>query len=139
MEGYAAEGERTMQRCFGWLSEQDRRRYAAVEAAQLGHGGVEDIARVLECDPQTSRPGLRALEEEEDAAAGRRRKKGGDACREQSRRRPWQQPGANCGRSALPALRGAQARCGPTGRGASGRDGCERWARPSVAARSGGR
>jgi hypothetical protein len=79
MEGYSAEVERKMQRFFRWLSEKDRRRYAAIEAAKLGHGGIEYIARVLVCDPQTIRQGLRDLEEEEDAAAGRIRKKGGDA------------------------------------------------------------
>src|SRR5467141_3826169 len=77
MEVYAAEVERKMQRFFAWLSEKDRRRYAAVEATTLGHGGVEYIARVLACDPTTMRQGLRDLEEEEDAAAGRIRKKGG--------------------------------------------------------------
>src|SRR5262245_41830533 len=51
MEEYPAEIEGKMQRFFGWLSEKDRRRYAAVEAAKLGHGGVEYIARVLACDP----------------------------------------------------------------------------------------
>ena len=45
MDGYSAEIEQKMQRFFGWLSEKDRRRYAAVEAAKLGHGGVEYIAR----------------------------------------------------------------------------------------------
>jgi hypothetical protein len=79
MEAYSADVERKMKRFFGWLSEKDRRRYAAVEAAQLGHGGVEYIARVLECDPQTIRHGLRDLEGAEDLAAGRIRKKGGDA------------------------------------------------------------
>ena len=69
MDGYSAEIEQKMQRFFGWLSEKDRRRYAAVEAAKLGHGGVEYIARVLGCDPQTIRQGLRDLEEAEDAAA----------------------------------------------------------------------
>jgi hypothetical protein len=78
MDGYSAEIEQKMQRFFGWLSEKDRRRYAAVEAAKLGHGGVEYIAQVLECDPKTIRQGLRDLEEEEDAAAGRIRKKGVD-------------------------------------------------------------
>ena len=77
MDGYSAEIEQKMQRFFRWLSEKDRRRYAAVEAAKLGHGGVEYIARVLGCDPQTIRQGLRDLEEAEDAAAGRIRKKGG--------------------------------------------------------------
>jgi hypothetical protein len=124
MEVYSAEVERKMKRFFGWLSEKDRRRYAAVEAAKLGHGGVEYIARVLECDPKTIRQGLRDLAEEEDAAAGRIRKKGVDACREQSRSRHWKQTCANCCRSSLPALRCAKARCGPTCRCASCRDGC---------------
>ena len=69
MDGYSAEIEQKMQRFFGWLSEKDRRRYAAVEAAKLGHGGVEYIARVLGCDPQTIRQGLRDLEEAEYAEA----------------------------------------------------------------------
>jgi hypothetical protein len=79
MEAYSADVERKMKRFFGWLSEKDRRRYAAVEAAKLGHGGVEYIARVVECDPQTIRHGLRDLEGAEDLAAGRIRKKGVDA------------------------------------------------------------
>jgi len=79
MEAYSAEVEGMMQRLFGWLSEKDRRRYAAVEAAKLGHGGVEYVARVLGCDPKTIRQGLRELEEPEDSAAGRVRKKGADA------------------------------------------------------------
>ena len=81
MEGYSADVEQKMKRFFGWLSEKDRRRYAAVEVAKLGHGGAEYIARVLACDPHTIRQGLRDLEEEEDAAAGRIRKKGADARR----------------------------------------------------------
>src|SRR5256886_847405 len=88
MDGYAAEVEQKMQRFFGWLSEKDRRRYAAVEAAKLGHGGVEYIARVLACDPKTIRQGLRELEEAEDAAAGRIRKKGADARSKPSHSRP---------------------------------------------------
>lgn len=79
MDVYAADVEQKMKRFFGGLSEKDRRRYAAVEAAKLGHGGVEYIAQVLECDSKTIRQGLRDLEEEADAAAGRIRKKGGDA------------------------------------------------------------
>jgi len=87
MDGYAAEVEQKMRRFFGWRSEKDRRRYAAVEAAKLGHGGVESIARVLACDPKTIRQGLRELEEAEDAAAGRMRKKGADARSEPSHSR----------------------------------------------------
>jgi hypothetical protein len=81
MEGYSAEIEEKMQRFFAWLSEKDRRRYAAIEAAKLGHGGVEYIARVLACDPKTIRQGLRDLETTEDAAVGRIRKKGAGARR----------------------------------------------------------
>lgn len=79
MEAYAAEIEAKMKKLFGWLSEKDRRRYAAVEAAKLGHGGVEYIAHVLGCDPKTIRQGLKELEEREDPAVGRVRKKGVDA------------------------------------------------------------
>jgi hypothetical protein len=81
MEAYSAEVEQKMQRFFGWLSEKDRRRYAAIEAAKLGHGGVDYIARFLACDPTTIRQGLRDLEATEDEAAGRIRKKGVDAHR----------------------------------------------------------
>ena len=35
MDGYAAEVERMMRRLFGSLKENDRRRYAAIEAAKL--------------------------------------------------------------------------------------------------------
>ncbi len=79
MQVYSVDVEQKMQRFFGWLSEKDRRRYAAVEAAKLGHGGVEYIAQVLACDPKTIRQGFGDLEQAEDAAAGRIRKKGVDA------------------------------------------------------------
>jgi hypothetical protein len=58
--------------------EKDRRRYAAVEAVRLGHGGVEYVAGVLGCDPKTVRQGraeLAALPAA-DPAGDRVRKKG---------------------------------------------------------------
>jgi len=79
MEAYPVDVEAKMKRLFAWLSEKDRRRYAAVEAAKLGHGGVDYIARLLSCDAKTIRQGLKELEQPEDAAAGRIRKKGVDA------------------------------------------------------------
>lgn len=79
MEAYPVNVEAKMKRLFGWLSEKDRRRYAAIEAIKLGHGGVEYIARLLACDPKTIRQGLKELDEPEDLAAGRIRKKGVDA------------------------------------------------------------
>jgi hypothetical protein len=81
MEAYSADVESKMKRLFGWLSEKDRRRYAAVEAAKLGHGGIEYVSRLLCCDPKTIRQGLQDLEGDEDQAAARVRKKGVDADR----------------------------------------------------------
>jgi len=73
---YSEAVESKMRKLFDWLSEKDRRRYAAIEAFKLGHGGVEYISRVLGCDPKTVQQGLKELEELEDPAAGRVRKKG---------------------------------------------------------------
>ena len=59
------------------LSEKDRRRYAAVEAEKLGHGGVEYIADLFGCDPKTVEHGRRDVGElPADEAEGRVRKKG---------------------------------------------------------------
>jgi hypothetical protein len=79
MDGYSAEVERMMRRLFGSLREGDRRRYAAIEAAKLGHGGVEYISGVLGCDPKTVRLGLAELEGGDDPDPGRSRKKGAGA------------------------------------------------------------
>jgi len=76
---YPAAVEGMMKRLFDSLKESDRRRYAAIEAAKLGHGGIEYIARVLECDPKTIRLGLKELEGGDDLDTGRTRKKGVDA------------------------------------------------------------
>jgi hypothetical protein len=81
MDGYAAEVERMMRRLFDSLKEDDRRRYAAIEAAKLGHGGIEYIAGVLECDPKTIRAGRAELEGEGELDTGRTRKKGAGASR----------------------------------------------------------
>ncbi len=78
MESYSPEVEAKMTKLFSWLSEKDRRRYAAIEAAKLGHGGVDYVARLFGCDPKTIRLGLQELEAVEDPAPGRVRKKGGD-------------------------------------------------------------
>ena len=54
---YSPEIEHSMRMFHDSLSEKDRRRYAAVEAAKLGHGGVEYISALLSCDPKTIRQG----------------------------------------------------------------------------------
>jgi hypothetical protein len=67
-----------MKHFYESLSEKDRRRYAAVEAVKLGHGGVEYIAGLFRCDPKTIEHGRRDVAElPVDEAEGRVRKKGG--------------------------------------------------------------
>ena len=61
MEGYSADVEAKMRRLYGWLSEMDRRRYAAVVAAKPGPGGVDRITRPLPFDPTTIPRGLTQL------------------------------------------------------------------------------
>jgi hypothetical protein len=75
MVGYETEMELKMQRLFATLSEKDRRRYAGIEAAKLGHGGMEYIARLFELDPKTVRRGLAELEQTDDSVPKRVRKK----------------------------------------------------------------
>ncbi len=81
MDGYSAKLERQMSRFYRSLNERERRRYAAVEAAKLGHGGIEYLSRVLGCDPGTIRHGIAEMESQEELDTQRQRKKGGDANR----------------------------------------------------------
>jgi hypothetical protein len=59
---YPAEVEQSMKVVFRSLREHDRRLYAAVEAAKLGHGGTDYIAALLDCDPKTIRRGQHDLD-----------------------------------------------------------------------------
>ncbi len=77
MSAYSPAVERHMRVLYESLSEKDRRRYAAVEAEKLGHGGLTYIADLFECDEDTIRQGSQDVEQlPTDAAAGRVRKKG---------------------------------------------------------------
>jgi hypothetical protein len=58
------------------LREKDRRRYAAVEATKLGHGGLTYVAQLLRLDPKTIQRGLRELRQPPDTPPERCRKKG---------------------------------------------------------------
>jgi hypothetical protein len=79
MQPFAPAVERMMKRLYRSLREHDRRRYAAIEATKLGHGGVEYIADLLGCDPKTIRQGVAELEGSDALDAERVRKKGGAA------------------------------------------------------------
>jgi transcriptional antiterminator len=59
------------------LSEKDRRRFAAIESAQRGHGGITYIASVLGISTRTIERGIQELDQlEDDPAAGRVRRPG---------------------------------------------------------------
>ena len=78
MTPYAVEVEREMKVFYDSLPEKYRRRYAAVEAAKLGRGGVDYISSVLGCDPKTIRQGRKDVAQlPHDEAQGRIRRKGG--------------------------------------------------------------
>lgn len=68
--------EAAMRTFFDSLREKDRRRYAAVEATKLGHGGITYIAQLLRIDPKTVRQGLEELHHLPDTPPQRCRKKG---------------------------------------------------------------
>ena len=76
---YSTHIEQSMKTMYRSLREKDRRRYAAVEAAKLGHGGVEYISSLLGCDPQTIHQGQLDLDNLPDVPLERSRKKGVDA------------------------------------------------------------
>jgi hypothetical protein len=67
------------------LSEKDGRRFAALEAARLGHGGIEYVAEVLGCSTRTIERGIDELDQlPDDPAAGRVRRPGGGRKKESS-------------------------------------------------------
>src|SRR3954454_894925 len=67
--------EHSMRMFHDSLSEKDRRRYAAIEAATPGHGGIDYISTLLGCDPKTVRQGRQDLEQLPDDLGDRVRKK----------------------------------------------------------------
>ena len=67
MKPYPPEIEQEMRKFYQTLSEKHKRRYAAIEARKLGHGGISYVAEVLGCNRGTIRTGgeeLRALSED---------------------------------------------------------------------------
>lgn len=67
-----------MRSFFGTLSEKDQRRYAAMEAQRLGHGGMKTVSEMFGCSTKTISRGMDELDTlDEDPAAGRVRRVGG--------------------------------------------------------------
>ena len=74
-ERYKPHVEERMRAFWETLSERDRRRFAAIEAAQLGHGGIEYLAEVLGCSTRTIERGADEIDQlPTDPAAGRVRR-----------------------------------------------------------------
>jgi hypothetical protein len=73
---YDPDIEEQMKTLYGSLNERDRRRYAAIEARKLGHGGQTYIRAILGCDYKTLRRGMEELKSPPEMPPGRVRKKG---------------------------------------------------------------
>jgi hypothetical protein len=65
-----------MKNFYETLSEKDKRRYAAIEALKLGHGGQKYICKVLSCDPGTVKRGTEELQNGSEVPKERIRKAG---------------------------------------------------------------
>ena len=75
---YVPELAERMRGFYETLSEKDRRQYAALEARQLGRGGIVLVAAVLGCSTRTIERGATDLDQlPHDPAAGRVRRVGG--------------------------------------------------------------
>ncbi len=73
MKAYGPTIEQAMRKFYGTLSEKDKRRYAAIEALKLGHGGILYIADILGCHRTTITEGIKELQALPDDTAYDRR------------------------------------------------------------------
>jgi len=119
-----------MQRLFATLSEKDRRRYAAVEAAKLGHGGIDYISKLFDIDPKTVRRGLRDLEQTDDPALQRVRKPGGGRKSATEHDPRWKTTFCSYWPNLRRVIRCGKACCGQTSPAATSVAVCGRWAPP---------
>ena len=72
MESYTKEQERMMLRLYVSLDEAGKRRYAAIEALKLGHGGKKYIKELLGISYDSLCKGQKELEGESELKAGGR-------------------------------------------------------------------
>ena len=63
MVDYPEAHEQDMIALFDSLSEKDRRRYAAIEAKKLGHGGIDYICSLFGLDDKTVTRGMKDIED----------------------------------------------------------------------------
>jgi hypothetical protein len=70
--------EESLRAFYESLSEKDQRRFVALEAQRLGHGGTKYVAEVFGCSERTIERGSDELAQlPHDPAAGRVRRPGG--------------------------------------------------------------
>jgi hypothetical protein len=77
MTPYSSEIEQQMQRLYSSLNEKDRRRYAAIEAINLGWGGISYVSGLFGCDYYTLRLGMAELDDEASMSMSGIRREGG--------------------------------------------------------------
>jgi len=81
--------EKNVRDLYETLSEKDRRRFAAVQARQLGYGGVRSMAEVLGCSRRTIERGLAERDAlPHDPAVGQVRRPGAGRTKKSSPTRP---------------------------------------------------
>ena len=74
---YSESHEKEMMKLYESLSERDRRRYAAVEARKLGHGGIAYVCSLFGCTDKTVRKGMMEMQDAEALSREGVRKPGG--------------------------------------------------------------
>lgn len=78
--------EQRMRNVYQTLSEKDKRRFAAIQAVQFGHGGITYIATVLGCSIRTISRGIEELDQLADEdTPGRIRRPGAGRPKNQAR------------------------------------------------------
>lgn len=77
VERFDAEVEKQTREVFETLDEKHKRRFAAIQAKQLGHGGMKYVSEILGISVSTIGRGISELELlPEDPARGRIRRPG---------------------------------------------------------------
>jgi len=59
------------------LNERQRRQFAALEAKQIGHGGIKIVSEAFNISVVTIRQGIQELNTKEELPSGKIRRKGG--------------------------------------------------------------
>lgn len=76
MKSYPKPIEKQIVQFYHSLNERDSRRYAGIEASKLGHGGLEYISKLLNCDQKTIRKAQEEFQTDEALPIEGQRKKG---------------------------------------------------------------